>query len=107
MTRTRARWCEKPDSCSIRFDRGFEFPFPQSKCISIFPQYGDCLHISALIASSLRLSCSLHRPFRMQGSGSWRAAPCLCAAFLDCAEIPGRITVLQPSAPPFMGPDAP
>jgi hypothetical protein len=40
-------------------------------------------------------------------SHSWAAAkaaaPCLCAAFLDCTQIPGRVIVLQPSAAPFMG----
>ena len=55
------------NSCSIRFDRGFEiFSFLQSnaglqlldpllQCNSILPQYGDRLHIPALIASILKI----------------------------------------------------
>ncbi len=57
-------WCGKPDSCSIRFDRGFEiFPFQQSnaglqllnpplQCISILAQYCNRLHVATLIAAS-------------------------------------------------------
>jgi hypothetical protein len=53
--------------CSIRFDRGFEiFSFLQSnaglqlldpllQCISILTQYRNRLHVSTLVASSLKL----------------------------------------------------
>jgi hypothetical protein len=63
-------------SRSIRFDRGYEiFSFLQSnaglqlldpslQCISILAQYGDRLHISTLIASSLEIVDVLPELFR-------------------------------------------
>jgi hypothetical protein len=66
-TKTRAKWCGKPDSCSIRLDRGFEiFSFLQSnaglqllypplQCLSILAQYRNRLHVSTLIAPGLKI----------------------------------------------------
>jgi hypothetical protein len=66
-TKTRAKSCRKPDSCSIRWDRGFEiFSFlksnaglqlldPLLQCISILTQSRNRLHVSTLVASSLKI----------------------------------------------------
>jgi hypothetical protein len=89
-----ARWA----SGSIRFDRGFEiFSFrlsnaslqllnPLLQCISVLPQDGDRLHISALVTSSLKIVDVL--PELLRGSLANRARSMARTSSLIRALIP-------------------